>query len=68
MSKTRSVIDEDQLTLSQKIFFEHQNYCALCGSQLEIKTSEPTDFNELFEEAYCCSCNLKTRTKKHIQH
>ncbi len=45
-------------------FYTHQNHCCLCGHELEIKALKEED-NSLTEEAFCPSCDQKTRQKNY---
>ncbi len=49
-------------------FIELQNHCPLCSSELNIKITSKTGDNIVKEEAYCNSCNIKTRSKDHKYH
>jgi len=49
-------------------YIEMQNHCPLCNSELNIKVTSYLENNTIKEEAYCESCNIKTRSKDHKYH
>ena len=57
-----------QLTPERKKFIEKQCHCALCGSLLEIKGDVNYEFSIIREEAYCKTCEIKTRVREYTLH
>ena len=49
-------------------YIEMQNHCPLCNNELNIKVTSYLENNTIKEEAYCESCNIKTRSKDHKYH
>lgn len=67
MQETHKLNREIQKDLSDyhHEYIEMQDTCALCGTVLEINVETYPGSVTLKEEAFCPSCNIKTRVKDH---
>jgi RNA polymerase subunit RPABC4/transcription elongation factor Spt4 len=61
-SDRSKVMHED---IQQRLFFERENQCPLCGNDLEIKAKSHGNVFVVDEEAYCRHCDMVTRSKSH---
>ena len=61
-------LNETKNNQKQDQFIEMQNHCPLCNGTLEIKISSYLENYSVKEEAYCNTCNIKTRSKDHKFH
>lgn len=46
-------------------FINAHSNCILCGTVLELHHIQLSEENQVKEEAYCPSCDLRTRAKIH---
>lgn len=46
-------------------FINAHSNCILCGSALELRHIQLPDEKKVKEEAYCKSCDMRTRAKIH---
>ena len=66
MEKEKIILEKDEeLSLNQRMFFERENHCPLCNSQLNIRIRSYLENFTVAEEAACAHCELVVRTKDH---
>ena len=68
MDNSNVINNNGAKNLNYENFIESQNNCPLCGTKLEIHVDSYLQNFTVKEEAFCPSCQTKTRVKDHRMH